>query len=77
MQSLGDFSKQKLFGVYWVLDNLSPDSHSSLSSIFLTVLFKVVDEKTYGFDKVLEPLLHHVKILEDFGVYVPLLGKCP
>lgn len=69
-------NKHKLCGVYWVLSNLPPGSHSSLSSIFLAVLCKSVDVKTYGFDKVLEPLLRDVKILEDFGVYVPLLGKC-
>lgn len=50
-------NKQKLCGIYWVLGNLPPGSHSSLSSIFLTVLCKSVDVKTYGFDKVLEPLL--------------------
>ncbi|XP_063047290.1 uncharacterized protein LOC134441029 isoform X1 [Engraulis encrasicolus] len=69
-------NKHKLCGIYWVLGNLPPGSHSSLSSIFLTVLCKSVDIKTYGFNKVLEPLLRDVKVLEDFGVYVPLLGKC-
>ena len=30
--------KHKLCGVYWVLDNLPPGSHSALSSIYLAVL---------------------------------------
>lgn len=67
--------KRKLCGVYWVLANLPPGSHSSLSSIFLAILCKSVDVKIYGYDKVLEPLLQDIKTLEDHGVYVPLLGK--
>lgn len=67
--------KHKLCGVYWVLGNLPPGSHSALSSIYLAVLCKSVNVKTYGYHKVLEPLLQDVKILEDHGVYVPLLGK--
>lgn len=66
--------KHKLCGVYWILGNLPPGSHSSLSSIYLAVLCKSDDVKTYGFDKVLEPLLNDLKTLEDYGVYVPLLG---
>ncbi|XP_051250261.1 uncharacterized protein LOC127360044 [Dicentrarchus labrax] len=65
--------KHKLCGVYWILGNLPPGSHSSLSSIYLAVLCKSVDVKTYGYETVLEPLLQDIKILEDYGVYVPLL----
>ena len=61
--------------VYWVLGNLPPGSHSSLSSIFLAVLCKSVDVKIYGYDKVLKLFLQDLKTLEDLGVYVPLLGK--
>ncbi|XP_028298400.1 uncharacterized protein LOC114460675 [Gouania willdenowi] len=66
--------KHKLCAVYWLLSNLPPGSHSSLSSIYLAVLCKSNDVKTCGFDKVLEPLLKDLKTLEDHGVYVPLLG---
>lgn len=67
--------KHKLCGVYWILGNLPPGSHSSLSSIYLAVLCKSGDVKTYGYEKVLEPLLQDLKTLEDHGLYVPLLGK--
>lgn len=61
----------KLFGVYWTLSNLSPGSHSSLFSIYLTVLCKTAD----GYDRVLHPLLHHMKTLEQERVFIPLLGR--
>ena len=66
--------KHKLCGVYWVLGNLPPGSHSVLSSIYLAVLFKSVDAQVYGFERVLEPLLQDLKTLETDGVFVPLLG---
>lgn len=56
--------KHKLCAVYWILANLPPGSHSSLSSIYLSVLCKSEDVKTYGFNKVLEPLLEDLKTLE-------------
>ena len=67
--------KHKLCAVYWVLANLPPGCHSSLSSIYLSVLCKSDDVKTYGYDKVFEPLLQDLKTLEELGVYVPLLGE--
>ncbi|XP_051813199.1 uncharacterized protein LOC127536542 isoform X3 [Acanthochromis polyacanthus] len=66
--------KHKLCAVYWLLSNLPPGCHSSLSSIYLAVLCKSDDVKNYSFDNVLEPLLTDLKTLEDHGVYVPLLG---
>lgn len=65
----------KLCAVYWVLANLPPGSHSSLSSIYLAVLCKTDDVKTYSYDKIFEPLLQDLKILEDLGVYIPLLNE--
>ncbi|KAL7877515.1 hypothetical protein SRHO_G00041580 [Serrasalmus rhombeus] len=67
--------KHQLCGVYWILSNLPPGSHSSLSYIYLAVLCKSRDVKSYGYDKVLEPLLQDLKTLEDQGVYVPSLDK--
>lgn len=66
--------KHKLCAVYWVLRNLSPESNSSLSSIYLAVLCKSDDVKTFGYDKVLEPLLQDLSTLEEHGVFIPLLG---
>ena len=65
----------KLCAVYWVLGNLRPGSHSSLSSIYLAVLCKTDHVKIYGYDRILEPLLQDLKTLEELGVYVPLLGE--
>lgn len=39
------------------------------------MLGKTVDVKTFGYEKVLEPLLKDLKTLEEEGVYVPFLGK--
>lgn len=67
--------KHKLCGVYWVLANLTLESHSLLSSIYLSVLCKTDDVKCYGFDKILEPLIQDLKYLEEHGIYIPLLGE--
>ena len=68
--------KHKLCGVYWVLGNLPPGSHSKLTSIYLAVLCKSDDVKSYGFKKVLEPLLQDLNILEQHGVFVSQIGQC-
>lgn len=65
----------KLCGVYWVLGNLPPGSHSSFSSIYLTILCKTYNIKIYDYDKILERILQDLKTLEDHGIYVHLLGK--
>lgn len=57
--------------VYWILNNLPPGSHSTLSSIFLTVLCKSDDVKVYGYGKI---LLQDLCTLEEHGVFIKL-GK--
>lgn len=68
--------KHKLCGIYWTFSNLPPGSHSVLSSIYLAVLSKSDDMKKYGYGQVLQPLLHDLKLLEQHGIFVPLLGRC-
>lgn len=67
--------KHKLCGVYWVLGSLPPGSHSKLSSIYLAVLSKSDDIKTYGYQKLLEPLLQDLSILEQHGVFISQIGQ--
>ncbi|XP_035848765.1 uncharacterized protein LOC118493311 [Sander lucioperca] len=67
--------KHKLCGVYWVLGNLPPGSHSTLTSIYLAVLCKSDDVKAYGYEKVLEPLLQDLGTLEQHGVFISQLGQ--
>lgn len=64
----------KLCAEYWVLCNLPPGSYSSLSSIYLAILCKTNDVKSYGYDKVLEPLIRDLRSLEVDGIFVPQLG---
>lgn len=67
--------KHKLCGVYWILSNLPPGSNSALSSIYLAILCKSDDIKKFGFEKVLEPLLHDLRVLEEQGVFVSVVGE--
>ena len=64
----------KLCAVYWGLSNLPPGSHSSLTSIYLAVLCKTDNVKSYGDSKVLEPLICDLRSLEVDGIFVPQLG---
>lgn len=66
--------KHKLCGVYWTLNNLSHGSHSSLFSIYLAVLCKSNDVAEYGYGHILHPLLQDLKIMEEEGIFIPLLG---
>lgn len=67
--------KHNLCCVYWILNNLPPVCHSSLSSIYLAVLCKSDDVKVYGYGKILGPLLQDLKTLEEHGVFISNLGK--
>lgn len=66
--------KHKLCSVYWILGNLPPGSHSSLSSIYLALLCKSEDLRTFGYPKIFEPLLQDLVILEQQGVFIDNLG---
>ncbi len=66
--------KHKICGVYWTLSNLPPGCHSSLSSIYLALLCRSDDVRKYGYEKVLEPLLRDLAILESQGIFIAQLG---
>lgn len=66
--------KHKLCAVYWILGNLPSGRSSALSSIYLALLCKSNDVKTYGNKKILEPLLHDIIILEQHGLFIPHFG---
>ncbi|XP_024118247.1 uncharacterized protein LOC112139642, partial [Oryzias melastigma] len=66
--------KHKLCSVYWVIGNLPPGSHSALSSIYLALLCKSEDLKTFGYQKIFEPLLQDLVVLENQGIYIEHLG---
>lgn len=67
--------KHKICGIYWVLGNLPPLYHSSLSSIYLAALIKSDDLKSFGYENVLKPLINDLVILEQSGIFVSKLGR--
>jgi hypothetical protein len=60
-----------------IVENFPTEAQSKLSSIFLVALWHVQDVKTYkGYDKILEPVVHDLKILEsDSGMSVTVRNK--
>lgn len=58
----------KLCAVYWVLRNLPPWSHSSLSSIAKHTMLSPMA-------MILEPLVHNLRYLKIGGIFVPQLGR--
>ena len=66
--------KHKICGIYWNFSNLPPGSHSSLSSIYLALLCRSEDVRKYGYDRVLDPLLRDLVILENQGIFIAQLG---
>lgn len=62
-------SKHKVGSIYFVLRNLSPKIKSALMN--LLALFHTGDVKKYGFNAILEPFVHDMKILECTGIEVP------
>lgn len=61
----------KLEGLYMVVQNFHPAYQSQLSSIFLVALWYAHDAKTYGYSKILEPVVSSLLKLEsDEGAVV-------
>ena len=69
-------NNHKLCAMYWILNNLPPDQHSSLSSIDLASMCKKSYIKKYGYGKVLGPLLCDLAVFEENGVFVPQIKVC-
>lgn len=67
--------KHKICAIYWTISNLPPACHSSLTSIYLALLCKSEDVKTYGYEKILEPLLSDLVTLESQGIFIAHLGE--
>lgn len=67
--------KHKLCAIYWVLGNLPHGSNSALSSIYLALLCKSSHVREFGYEKILEPLLHDLVTLEQHGLFIPQLGS--
>lgn len=57
-------SKNKLTNVYFKVQNFDPKINSSLDRIYLLMMIKSKYVKTYGYTKLLEPLLNDLKKLE-------------
>lgn len=66
--------KHKMCAVYWVIANIPPKFRSGLNMINLAMLCNTTTVKQCGYAKVLEPLLHDLKTLEENGVFLERLG---
>lgn len=64
----------KMGAVYFCLKNFPPEYNSSLSNIHLYLLFNSIDRDTYGYAKILEPLIDDIRLLETAGIDVTILG---
>ncbi|XP_065204550.1 uncharacterized protein LOC135834551 [Planococcus citri] len=66
----------KLGAFYYIIQNLPDNMRSQLNSIHVLCLCYYEDVKKYGFQKVLDPFLSELKLLEsDNGVRVNLNGE--
>lgn len=68
--------KHKVTAIYWVLADLPVKYRSALSSIYLAILCKSNDLKTFGYKQVIEPLLKDLNVLENQGFYISRLDTC-
>lgn len=66
--------KHKLCAIYWVIANIPVNYWSSLPSIYLALLRKSVDAKTFGYARIVEPLLRDLQLLEEYRIYISRLG---
>lgn len=66
--------KRRVCAIYWVMANLPVRYRSSLSSIYLAILCNSNNLKTFGYDRIVEPLLKDLYLLENQGFYVHRLG---
>lgn len=64
------------FNIFWNLSNLPPGCHYLLSSIYLALLCKSDDLRTFGYERVLQSLLRDLAILESEGIFIAQLGDC-
>ncbi|KAG5268668.1 hypothetical protein AALO_G00215090, partial [Alosa alosa] len=62
--------KHKICAVYWVVANLPARHRSALSSVYLALLCKTDHIRSYGYTRVLEPLIKDLKHLETVGLFV-------
>lgn len=60
----------KLGGVYFSLRNVPPHFNSRLDHIHLLSLFYTIDLKTFGFNKILGPIVDDIKELELQGIKI-------
>ena len=66
----------KMEGLYLTIQNFPPEMQSKLSSIYLVALWHAQDVKTYGYDRILDPVLKSLLQLEsDNGALVLINGQ--
>jgi hypothetical protein len=65
----------KLSAFYFLVGNIETKHWSSLSNIHLALLCKYKIVKTVGYQKVLEPLLADIKLLETEGIELEIDGR--
>lgn len=62
--------KYKIIGVYMVLANLQPWLRMKIDHIQLVSLFFEKDQKNFGFNVLLKPLISDLKLLENDGIMI-------
>jgi hypothetical protein len=65
----------KLEGMYMTLQNFPPEYQSQLTSVFLVALWYGQDVKTYGYDKILEPVVNCLMRLESGSGSEVVIGE--
>lgn len=62
--------KHKLIGIYMVIGNINRKFRSSIQNIQLVLLCKESHIKRFGFNKILEPVIKDLTILENHGIQI-------